>query len=347
MTQQDIAHGPAPGSHPVPAVLHFNRQKSIQPGSAAMSAVPLIDRFHGCLLGLAVGDALGGRFEGQSPDWIAARYPTPQALIANPPADTLHYTDDTQMAIGVAETLVENLDILEERVCHHFVSNYVPSRGYGFGTRRVLEAMQEGRDHREIAATHSPGGSLGNGAAMRVAPVGLFFHDDLDQVWEQARLSALPTHTHPLGIEGAQLLAVAVALALRDGPFDRAAFFGELLRRGPSDEYRARLERAAASTEDLAGLGNGIKAPESVPTAIALFASAPASYPDVIGRAILLGGDTDTIAAMAGALAGAHLGIHAVPDGLLRQLEDEGKGRTFLADLAERLHQSHETRKGA
>src|SRR5262249_52184636 len=151
----------------------------------------------------------------------------------------------------------------------------------------------------------------------RVAPVGLFFHDDLDVVWEQARLSALPTHTHPLGIEGAQLLAVAVALALRDGPFDRAAFFGELLRRDTSHEYRARLERAA-STEDVAGLGNGIKAPESVPTALALFAAAPDSYPEVIGRAILLGGDTDTIAAMAGALSGAYLGAHAIPDGLLR-----------------------------
>ena len=311
-----------------------------------MPVVPLIDRFHGCLLGLAVGDALGAPFECQSSDQISGRYPTPQALIANPPVGTLRYTDDTQMAIGVAETLVENLDILEERLCHHFASNYVPSRGYGSGTRRVLEAMQERRDHREIAATHSPGGSLGNGAAMRVAPVGLFFHDDLDQVWEQARLSALPTHTHPLGIEGAQLLAVAVALGLRDDPFDRAAFFGELLRRCTSDEHRARLDRAA-STEDVAGLGNGIKAPESVPTAIALFASAPDSYPDVIGRAILLGGDTDTIAAMAGALAGAHLGIHAVPDGLLRRLEDEGKGKTFLTDLAERLHQSHETRKGA
>jgi poly(ADP-ribose) glycohydrolase ARH3 len=313
-----------------------------------MSSIPLVDRFRGCLLGLAVGDALGGRFEAQSPEWIAGRYATPEALIANPPVDTLHYTDDTQMAIGVAETLIENLDILEDRLCHHFVTNYVPSRGYGQGTRRVLEAMEEGRDHKEVAATYSPGGSLGNGAAMRVAPVGAFFHDDLDLAWEQARLSALPTHTHPLGIEGAQLLAVAVALCLRGSAFDRTAFFGELLRRCQSDDYRARLGQAATARtpDELARLGNGIKAPDSVPTAIALFASAPDSYAEVIGRAILLGGDTDTIAAMSGALSGAYLGIDAIPAALLRRLEDDEKGRTYIADLAERLHLAHELRTG-
>jgi poly(ADP-ribose) glycohydrolase ARH3 len=313
-----------------------------------MVATPLPDRFTGCMLGLAVGDALGRPFERQSADSITARYPTPEALIADPPAGTLHYSDDTQLAIGVAETLIENLEVPEDRLCHHFVVNYAPSRGYGRGTRAVLEAMQGGRNYREVAMTYVPGGSPNNGAAMRVAPVGLHFHDDLDQVWEQARLSAEPTHLHPLGIEGAQLLAVGVALSLRDGPFDRGAFFGELLRRCASDDYRARVEQAATAQapEELARLGNGIKAAESVPTALALFASFPDSYPQVIGRAILLGGDTDTIAAMAGALSGAHLGAYAIPEGLLRRLEDDGKGRSYIADLAQRLHQSYEARAG-
>ena len=164
--------------------------------------IPLLERFQGCLLGLAVGDALGGRFEGQSPERIAERFPTPDALLTTTIFDRLDYTDDTQMAIGVAETLVENLEILEERLCHYFTINYLPSRGYGFGARAVLDAMEEGRDYRQVAAEHFPGGSFGNGAAMRVAPVGLFFHHDLEAVWEQARLSALPTHVHPLGIEG-------------------------------------------------------------------------------------------------------------------------------------------------
>ena len=315
---------------------------------APMSSAALLERFHGCLLGLAVGDALGGRFEGQSPDWIAGRYPTLEVLLANAPADTIHYTDDTQMAIGVAETLIENLDILEDRLRHHFVANYVPSRGYGRGARCVLEAMQEGQDYKEVAATHFPGGSLGNGAAMRVAPVGLFFHDDLDQVWEQARLSALPTHIHPLGIEGAQLLAVAVALCLGQAPFDRTAFFGELLRRCQSDDYRERLGWAATAQapDDLARIGNGIKALESVPTAIALFASAPESYSEVIGRADPPRRRHRHHRGDGGRPLGAYLGADAIPAGLLSRLEDDVKGRTYLAYLAEQLHQSHETRAG-
>src|SRR5262249_38761502 len=133
----------------------------------------------------------------------------------------------------------------EDRLCHHFALHYDVKVGYGKGTRKVLETIKEGGDHRQVAATFFPGGSPRNGAAMRVTPVGLFFHDDLEQVSEQARLSALPTHVHPLGVEGAQLLALGVALALRGGPFDRPAFFGELLAHCQAEEFRARLALAS------------------------------------------------------------------------------------------------------
>jgi poly(ADP-ribose) glycohydrolase ARH3 len=306
------------------------------------------DRFKGCLLGLALGDALGARFEGQTADYIALRYPDPDALVARPPVDRLHYTDDTQMAIGLAEALSEGGEIHEDRLCRAFVANYDPYRGYGRGARAVLEAMGAGHDHRAVAASHFPGGSFGNGAAMRVAPVGLLFHDDLDKVWEQARLSALPTHLHPLGIEGAQLLALGVALCLRGEARDRASFFGALLARSQAPEYRERLERAArlGSPGELASLGNGIAATESVATALAGFALEPQSYGTAVARAVLLGGDTDTIAAMTGALAGAHLGTEALPGNLLAILEDEIKGRRYLDTLAGRLFRAFQSRRG-
>lgn len=308
--------------------------------------ISLEDAFTGCLLGLAVGDALGGCFEGQTADYIQRRYPSPQALMDAPPLETLHYTDDTQMAIGVAEALIENGAIREETLCCRFASNYVPSRGYGFGTRRVLEAMSAGEDYRAVAEAYYPGGSFGNGAAMRVAPVGLLFHGDLSQVGEQARLSALPTHLHPLAIEGARLLALGVALLVRAETFDRTAFFAELLTLYRLEEYRRKLEHAGRMREasEAAALGNGIQALESVPTALACFAFAPEDYGTAIGRAILLGGDTDTIAAMTGALSGAFLGMQAISPNLLTRLEDEpeGKGRSYLVKLSERLFQSWE-----
>jgi poly(ADP-ribose) glycohydrolase ARH3 len=306
-------------------------------------AVSLAEAFGGCLLGLAVGDALGGCFEGQSADWIARRYSSPQALLDSPPVETMHYTDDTQMAIGIAEALVEDGIIREETLCRVFAANYVPSRGYGYGTRRVLEVMSAGEDHRAAAEAYYPGGSFGNGAAMRVAPVGLLFHRDVNQVREQAHLSALPTHLHPLAIEGAQLLALGVALVMRGEAFHRATFFEELLAHCTLLEYRGKLERAAQlrGSEEIVELGNGIQALESVPTALACFAFAPDDYGTAIGRAILLGGDTDTIAAMTGALSGAFLGSKAIPTPLLARLEDDpqGKGRSYVGELAERLLQ--------
>lgn len=298
----------------------------------------LKERFEGCLLGLAVGDALGGKFEGQSADAIRARFSTVEELIAYP-QEEIWYTDDTQMAIGVTEALLERGEIAEEILCRTFVANYVPSRGYGRGARAVLEAMEEGRDYRQVAEQHFPGGSFGNGAAMRVAPIGLLFRNDRQQVWEQARLSALPTHLHPLGIEGAQLLALAVALASVMERFDHSSFFAELLAACKSGAYRAKLEAAAKvqAPEDLAELGNRIEALHSVPTAIASFALTPESFETTISNVLFLGGDTDTLAAMTGALSGSYVGASRLPNRLVSLLENSPKGQKYLCQLAGQL----------
>lgn len=299
-----------------------------------------LDQCTGCLLGLAVGDAIGAPFEGLSADSIFWGYGSLTELVANSDDDTLYYTDDTEMTLGVAETLADHGQIVEEPLVRAFADNYHPERGYGRGARLVIEAMAEGGDWRGIASSHFPGGSYGNGAAMRVAPVGLVFGADLDRVAEEARLSALPTHVHPLGIEGAQLLALAVALALRPGPLDRKAFYRELRRRATTEEFGWHLKVAARLRpgDSLASLGSSLEAHRSVVTAIACFTSSPTSYEEAVARAIGLGDDTDTLAAMAGALCGAHLGRSALPARLLDKLEDSPKGRAYLEQLAERLY---------
>ena len=174
--------------------------------------------------------------------------------------------------------------------------------------------------------------------------MGVFFHDDLDRVWEQSRLQSLPTHVHPLGIEGAQLLATAVALAVQMTQYDREAFFGELLARCESDRFREKIEIASRAERrlDLEPLGNGIEAFESVATAIACFALTPYSYEETISRAIFLGGDTDTIAAMAGAISGAFLGVEAISPHLIETLEETPKGKEYLRELGQRLHKAYD-----
>jgi poly(ADP-ribose) glycohydrolase ARH3 len=304
---------------------------------------PTLEQFAGCLLGLAVGDAVGAPFEGLPADNIFWGYGPAGDLVARAGQEPLDYTDDTEMMVGVAQTLAEHGRIVEEPLCRAFAANYHPERGYGQGARLVIEAMAAGRDWRGLAAGHFPGGSFGNGAAMRVAPVGLLFCHDLDRVMDEARLSALPTHVHPLGVEGAQLLAVAVALAVRPGPLDRRTFYGELRRRASSEEFRWALSAAARLRrgDTVSFLGSSLPAHRSVVTAIACFAASPDGYEDAVARAVGLGDDTDTLAAMAGALCGARLGRAGVPARLLARLEDGPLGRSHIEGLAARLHERH------
>ncbi len=313
------------------------------------SAAPLADRFAGCLLGLAVGDALGAPYEGLTGMDIFYRFGPPDAVVANPSGDTLYYTDDTEMTIGVAETLAECGTVDEDRLVRAFAENYHPERGYGQGARKIIERMQRAKDWRALANTVFPGGSFGNGAAMRVAPVGLLFAGDADEVWKQAAASALPTHTHPVGIEGAQVLALAVSLMVRCATFERKPFYRALLARAVTEEFRWHLGVAAKLRpgDPVSGLGSTLHAHRSVVTAIACFAGSPGNFEAAVGLAIGLGDDTDTLAAMTGALVGAFAGAGAIPPALLAKLDDgPAKGRTHIAELAAKLFERHAAARG-
>jgi poly(ADP-ribose) glycohydrolase ARH3 len=177
---------------------------------------------------------------------------------------------------------------------------------------------------------------------MRVAPVGLVFRRDPIAILEQARRSALPTHRHPIGIDAAQVLAAGVAYLVQlRGDFERGPFLQALRAIARTDEVSYALRIASKLTPDdsLGTLGHGLEAHRSVPTAIACFAMNPGSYLDTISAAISLGGDTDTLAAMAGALSGAWLGASAIPRHLVDRLENGAKGRDYLASLAMSLMQ--------
>jgi poly(ADP-ribose) glycohydrolase ARH3 len=277
------------------------------------------------------------------PETIYYDFGPTRRLFERPPADLeLIYTDDTQMTLGVAECLLERGTVDEELLIRQFRRNYEHWRGYGPGMRKLFDALSRGLDWRATASTLFPGGSLGNGAAMRAAPVGLLFHDDLDRAEGEGRRSAAVTHTHPIGIDGAVLIAVGVALALRSAgsPFDASAFFHELGRRAATEEFQWQLRTAARqSPDDSLTFGNSLEAHRSVTTALLCFAHSPDDYAGAVSRAIAMGNDTDTLAAMAGALSGARLGVAVLPDALLSKLEDGRKGRTYIRSVAVRLHE--------
>lgn len=183
---------------------------------------------------------------------------------------------------------------------------------------------------------------------MRAGPVGLFFHEDLDRVWEEAGKSAVVTHRHPLGVEGAQLLATAVAIAARGEAGDADRLWGGLYDRATLDEYQWLLRTASRLTarDGLGLLESGMAAHRSVVTSITCFAIAPDSYVTALGRALALGGDTDTLMAMTGAISGAHLGSAGVPGHLAGMLEEGEKGRTYIEGLAKRLAGTWRRRMG-
>lgn len=276
------------------------------------------DKARGALIGVAVGDALGAPFEGMetvSPTVL-------KRLLGRTP---LRYTDDTHMTIGMAESLVERRGFDGAHMAETFARNYArePWRGYGLAPPQVFRLLEQGVPWDQAARTMFGGaGSYGNGAAMRVAPAALVAFHDLEQVAELARQTAIITHTHELGVEGAVLQALAVALLLPRPPhssLDAGQILSSLRERVRSPVYLDKLERIEALLPDASPeraairLGTSTAAQEAVPAAIFSFLRSPDSFAEAVRYAITMGGDTDTIASMAGALAGAHLGEDAIP----------------------------------
>ena len=296
------------------------------------------DRFAGCLLGLAIGDAVAAPFEGIDAYAIHRDFGGATKIIRDPPHPQICYTDDTQMAIGVADCLVRHGRIDPDALAQIFADHFDRTRGYGPGAATILVRIGRGERWQDLVKSVYADGSFGNGAAMRVAPVGLAFHADLDRVAAEAAASASVTHAHPLGIDGAIIMATAVALLVAGRPFDHAAYCTALAARATTEEFRWQLTAAAQLRPgDAIPFGSGIEAHRSVVTAICCFSLDPDRYDRVIARALGLGGDVDTVAAMAGALAGTHLGTAGLPPHLIGRLEDDWQGRAYIRRLAKDL----------
>lgn len=297
-------------------------------------------KFLGALVGTGVGDALGAPFEGRwqvSPEQVEAAAERLEALI---------YTDDTHMMIGMTESLIKSEGFDGRDMTYTFIRNYElePFRGYGPGPPRIFRAIRAGAAWDTTAQELYGGGSFGNGSAMRIAPVGVFYYDDPAMLREVAHKSSQITHAHRLGKEGAALQAYAVALATKlehKTAFDQDNFLTKLTDFVEEVIYKEKLakikeliaqpDRARAAME----LGNGIEAFNSVPSAIYSFLIHPDSFAQAVIHAVSLGGDTDTIGAMTGAIAGAYLGVEAIPN----QWRDKLENRLYLTELAEKLWQ--------
>lgn len=270
------------------------------------------------LEGLSVGDGFGGFFEfGKAR--ILKQYIGNHKL---PPAPW-HFTDDTNMALSIYQNLRIHREIKQDELAESFAAHFEHTRGYGMGARALINRMKKGEHWRTVSEAMFQGGSYGNGGAMRVAPVGAYFADDMDKVIKNARLSAEITHSHPEGIAGAIAVAVAAAYAHHlskagEKP-TRAAFIDLILPHLPQSEVKEKTQIAqniASPMPDVArelGNGSGVKAQDTVPFVLWSAGESLHDYEQAIWQTASALGDVDTTCAMVGGIVAAYTGVEGIP----------------------------------
>jgi ADP-ribosylglycohydrolase len=275
---------------------------------------------HDSLVGLSIGDALGSRWEGEAFDRL--RLSDDLA----PPGTLARWTDDTQMALCVFEALAADGTIDPDRLAHRFALRYEPWRGYGRGMHALLPSLRDGGDWRVLAERLFPGGSYGNGSAMRVAPLGAYFQDaPAERVVQEAERSAVVTHAHPEARAGAVAVALAAWLAARsrgdDPPPPGELWTAVAARLDPSLHVARGLHAAAALPPEtplhdaVFRLGNGshVTCADTVPLALWIAFSHLHDFPLAIRHAVAAGGDADTIAAIVGGIVAGREGVERIP----------------------------------
>ncbi len=283
--------------------------------------------FEGALLGAMVGDSLGSSIENTSVGLIAHRYPHTEDLLALRPGS---YGATTEMTVALAESLAANPELDGEDFARKLLARYHEVRGYGQGTSLALSRLRAGVSWQEAGAGHAGRGCYGNGAASRSVAVGLLHGEDVPTLRWIAEEAAGVTHTHSLGVEGAVIFALAVAIALdsRGAELAPRGFFETIASEVQVREYRTHLEMASSLAEREAApavivdrLGNNQTALGSVVTALLCFARHPDSFADAAVAALRLGGNATSIVSMTLALSGARLGVEEIPPAWLSGLE--------------------------
>lgn len=336
----------------------------------------LFEKAYGCLAGLALGDALGMTTEFLTPQQITEHYGWVDSLVSAPPWHSHarlprgRITDDTGQALALAGVYVREGTMSAEAAARALL-RWADEQGehldlfLGPSTRRALAALRAGAGPRESGREGKT-----NGAAMRAAPIGIVHPADFDGALRDVVEAALPTHGTRAAISAAAAVAWAVAEAMRadatvESVLERAMAGAVRGREHGAWVWTAPLERRIALARRLVGeaederaalqalydyVGVDLTVTESVPTAFGLVELAGGDPMRAVIYAANIGGDTDTIGAIAGAVCGALQGIEAIDGELLRQVEEVnrlglGQVATDLAAIAGKFSaQAHSER---
>jgi len=323
------------------------------------------EQYSGCIYGLAIGDALGfpNEFNDRKTNLIRrnnkeltdlepvldfTRGKTKKIgkkIVYEPniefPAGT--YTDDTQMSLAVAQALLRsnlkkhNINNIMKNTQEEFINwlndeqnNRAPGKACIAGCRKMAEGMswkQSGDYHAK-----------GCGAAMRSAPIGLIFYDNLDKLVETAEAISRCTHAEPTAISAGIGTAYLTALALKkEKP---SALIKKILQeKFFDDKFKQKITKIQELPfnknpfETIEQLGQGWKGDEAVAIALYCFLRNPENYSKSVLTAANIEGDTDSVACITGAISGAYNGIERIPKKWIETVENIG----YLKEIGEGL----------
>lgn len=299
------------------------------------------NRFAGCLLGLAIGDSMGSAVEG----WTAHRVrsltlPVDEFLDELWSKSRGRWTDDTKMALALAESIVEAKGFNPEIAAKNYLEWFLSGdwRGMGNTTYKSMSNLKAGLSWEKSGIRAES--AAGNGTAMRVAPIGLLDAFDLARLKEDAESDAIITHNNKEAINGSVAIAFAIARLVRGG-LEPGRLPSEMAAMTKDTEVSLHLRQAqrlftagTVADEAILELGTSGYVVETVASAVYCFISSPDNFDLVIYNAIRGGKDTDTTAAVAGALAGAHLGVRKISDKWVATVEDGPE----IVSLAENIY---------
>jgi ADP-ribosyl-[dinitrogen reductase] hydrolase len=288
-----------------------------------MEDTRLIDRFRGCLVGLAVGDALGAPAEFLKEHQVAKAFGVLRDFHDSPEFDAGEFTDDTSMALALAEAIIDAGAVDAEAIAEAFI-RWMRTDGRGIGglTYQALRLIEKGSsplDAGRLAWETTDRTAAGNGAVMRCAPVGLLDWQDQEMLVEDSLLTSRITHYDPRCCWSCVAVNSAIAAMLRgEEPF--AAALNAV--QGQCAELEYSLRDSQTDGLDIMGL-DGSDMGYTLLTTQAAFAALREhdSFEQGVISVVHKGGDADTNAAVAGALLGARYGLSAIPQRWVDELE--------------------------
>ncbi len=283
------------------------------------------DRIAGCFVGLAVGDALGAPLEFQGRRQVRNQYPEGlRDMIDSSLWKKGEYTDDTQMALLIADSLLQSKGFLASDLAQRFQTWARTAKDVGIQTRAVVNMAGYVRDPEGCSSRYHaahPDSRAGNGAVMRCAPVALCCLDSIDRLVELSRATARVTHHDSKAQSSCVILnawiRAAICRGIRDG---RVEAIG-LLKETERSAWHRLEEIEAYKEDDIKSSGYTVDTLEAATWSFLT----TASYEEAVVRAANLGDDADTVAAVCGALAGAYYGYAAIPKRWRKQLREEAR----------------------